>query len=308
MSDDPKALEEMMAKFPTDWWKHPASPRILAGWLRNYMIGLHLIFEVKGERGLKQVVFSGFALGHADRFAWATAGHIVDQLQELATNPNVKIHRAVWLDDWDASGKEQAIPVIGLTEKPMSTPMISGTPLNYDVGAVSLNDVKDMLLANRKLQIFREEGWRNRHSSQPEGYYLVGFPTDWCKTEAKADKGHYNTGVHAELVCVPVEKVERPQGSDEIEKYVQDHPDAFYGKVLTSVSNSGKPLADIDGLSGGMLLSIERRNGQMVYRLFGIQSAWFPKQRIIIAEPIEALTVMLERMDELEHAGVIPTT
>ena len=63
-------------------------------------------------------------------------------------------------------------------------------------------------------------------------------------------------------------------------------------------------MSDINGISGGPLISIERTNtGEMRYRLFGIQKTWFPDKEIIRAEPIHRLVKLLDQvLDEVDSA------
>jgi hypothetical protein len=278
--------DEIVRAFPDDWWKRPTTPRILSQWFSRYMIGLHLVVLVKGE--LQQVVYSGFALYHAGCLVWATAGHIVDQVIQIRARLDAKILRAAWLDNCSVIGAG-AVPAIDFK----NTPLLTGTPFGYDVGAASLRLAELMLAGNPDLNVMYEEGWRNRANAKAEGFYLLGFPSDWITDRIDPAAKSIEARVSAELVCVPVERVDPPD--DAQNNPFWSHPNAFFGRVMHATSNSYMALDDIDGTSGGMLLSIERTDtGGMRYRLFGIQSAWLRSSRTLRAEPIEALAALLE--------------
>lgn len=294
---DMQSHAEMIEKFPEDWWKRPNTPRILAHLFQRYMIGLHLVVTIDGK--LDQDFYTGFALFHAHRRVWATAGHVIDQLIALRENPRAKIVRATWLDHCSVPGAA-SIPAVDFA----NTPLLSGTPFGYDIGAASLRNVELMLAGNPDLDFFDEQGWRNRENAAPEGFYLIGFPSDWHKKRIQPTPQTFQAHITVELACVPVEKLERPSTppNDPALAEFWNRPNAFFGRVLNATNNDNDPLSDIDGMSGGVLLSIERSDGKLRRRLFGIQSAWLPESRITRVEPIEALADLLEIMDASDKA------
>jgi hypothetical protein len=53
-------------------------------------------------------------------------------------------------------------------------------------------------------------------------------------------------------------------------------------------------LAEIKGMSGGPVISVDRESGGIRYRLVGLQSEWLPSSKIIRVEKIESVVAFIE--------------
>ena len=95
------------------------------------------------------------------------------------------------------------------------------------------------------------------------------------------------------MTCIPLIKIEYDQCKGEGEFW--SDPDAFYGKIVPFSGDSEVPPINIKGMSGGPLLSIERKPDKgFLYRLYGIQRSWESRQRIIRAESIYKIQEIIE--------------
>ncbi|MGB6065009.1 MAG: hypothetical protein WBG50_09380 [Desulfomonilaceae bacterium] len=80
--------------------------------------------------------------------------------------------------------------------------------------------------------------------------------------------------------------------------------EAFYGQVLPFIDGGGFQPETIVGMSGGPLFSIERdKHDQFHYFLFGLQSSWLWKSRVICVEPIQRVVAVMNSM--LESKGTV---
>lgn len=284
-------VPDKIRALPPDWWKEPTTPRVLSNYFSRHVIALHLVVEVDGKP--QQTIYTGFVVFHVNRIVWATAGHVIDQILAIRNHTGTRVIKADWIDTMPFN-----IPVVDFA----NLPLLTGTPLGYDVGAASLRNAELMLSGNPDLEFFTELSWRDLDKAKPEGFYLVGFPEIWFEGHIDRLPQMVRAALSAQLACAPVERVFDRTGTSSDAFW--NHTDSFYGRVMDAQSNEGTPLSNIVGTSGGAIISIERTpEGRLLYRLFGIQSEWDRESRIIRAEPIEALAALLETMAK-QHEDV----
>jgi len=84
------------------------------------------------------------------------------------------------------------------------------------------------------------------------------------------------------LVSIPVMRI-KPRDSSAGNFW--DDPHAFYGNLLPFTDDIGGQPRDIEGMSGGPIISIEKDPTSGIrYRLFAIQRSWLPQERKIRGE------------------------
>ena len=101
--------------------------------------------------------------------------------------------------------------------------------------------------------------------------------------------------IYAPMYCLPLLQIEDRQ---------EQHPEgfwgghgAFYGQLVPCNGKSEIALSDINNMSGGLILSIERNESAIpVYRLYGIQSAWLPESKIIRATGVEVFAKIIDEL------------
>ncbi|MCJ7543357.1 MAG: hypothetical protein MUP47_02135 [Phycisphaerae bacterium] len=274
-----------MASWPDDWWKDQRVAVQLSHCFADHVLGLGVGFTVDGKPAYDWL--TGFLLQLGDLVFWVTAGHVIDRIQELLAHPRVKLHAASFNDDFPHPSASN-VPV------PLGDLAIYRDKA-VDFGAVFLRPgYATPLLANSSIKPLTPEIWHAHEKAKPDGYYLVGIPSQWCEVEeiARSDKGVLVVD-RARLVCAPVERID-PEDCREGDGFWGD-PKAFYGKVLYVWKSRAEKLDDIAGMSGGPILSIERtQQSRLKYRLFGVQSVWLPGRRILRAEPISRVVDIIK--------------
>ena len=274
------SIKVLMDYLPTDWWRRKSTCQILLNWFKRYLLGLFLSVEIEGK--VQHELYTGFLLLYKENLMWATAGHIIDEIREIKSNPNVRIVRMRWLDDSKISGAE-SVPVHSSNFR-----TYSATEFGIDFGVADITGLdRENILKNNRIEIMTEQGWKNLHLANPEGYYIIGYPKEWVETnEVRLPNNRILGSVLANAACIPVEQIEYP-GKHPTKEFWND-PRAFYGGMLPYSDEPGHQPENIKGMSGGPLISIERTpNREFRYRLFGIQRSWDENTRSIRVEPIE---------------------
>lgn len=271
-------LSQMM-KMPDDWWRSTTTCEVLLNLFSRHLLGLQVVANVNGEA--KAEVLSGFLVNIQQQVLWFTAGHVVSYIKRLLSYPEIEILEMRWLDLCEIEGAE-SIPVhdrsLDMFEMPVNV---------MDWGIVRIAGLdRENLLNNERVQFLAPQVWKSLHLGKPEGYYVLGWPAQDVEVNQK------ESSVRASMTCIPVIKLEYDQCKGEGEFW--SDPDAFYGRIMPSAGDSEVPPIDIKGMSGGPLLSIERKPDKgFLYRLYGIQRSW-NRQRIIRAESMYKILEIIE--------------
>jgi hypothetical protein len=273
-----------LRKLPEDWWRYVRASQTLVEWFRRYIVGL--IIRIRMTESAKTMIFTGFLLYYEDLLMWATAGHIIDDLLALQGDATIEVQPARWADCCNITGAESVLFDFSRLK------MFSATSVGVDFGVAVLEglDAK-ALMANRNVEIMTEQGWKNLEAAKPEGFYLIGYPDDW--NTSIVDENAREIGFKADLACIPVEPLEY-RGPDRDNKF-WDIPDLFYGRMVFFVDRDVPFLNSAVGMSGGPLLSLERSDEGIVYRLFGVQRASDKTNRENISvEPIGRILQIMQ--------------
>jgi len=277
-----------LANLPDDWWRWMSTCQILADWFSRHLLGLFLSYRKNSEKQARHAIATGFLLYHREVLLWVTAGHVVDKLDEILSNPNTDVLRMRWLDGCEIPGAESV--VVHNRDLMMFSACEQG--MNFGVVAIAGLDETNIVNGGRVL-VMTEQIWKNLHLAQPEGYYIVGYPKEWLEVrKERLTDNQVRGSAIANLACVPVERIDPPTAGQP--ESFWDDSEAFYGQILPFADDlTGQP-ESIVGMSGGPVLSIERDlDGNLRYRLFGIQSKWLPRSRKVRAEPIHKVVAMM---------------
>lgn len=280
-------IEDSSVKdLPDDWWKLSSTTRILAKLFDRHMVALFVRGIYEGER--HQGVYSGFPTIYQDNLLWVTSGHVLKELEDLLNNTDFILSEMRWLDGFRIPAAA-SVPVYD-----NSLDMYGEYNDEIDFGVIRISGLQqELLLNNDKIIFITEQIWKNLGDAKPEGYYIIGYPTEWTNLD---NKRHSKTQTKftflASLACLPVKKIEYTDLPNAVKRIWKDREE-FYGEIIDYEEGNHFQPESIKGMSGGPVLSIERdSNDQLRYRLFGIQSKWEKKNRIICAEPMEKLIPM----------------
>jgi hypothetical protein len=289
-ADGDAQLNKLILSMNANWWKRDGVCRVFSRQFSRHVVGLHLLMQVDGKP--EQDLFTGCVVTYRGVTGWATAGHVIDELERYLSSPKVRIMSSNWMDGCEIPGAE-GVPAVGLSE----LPRFSFEPHGIDFGWMPFGAASQMLIANEKLAPIDEVAWYKHEEAAPEGYYLVGFPLEWWHpfSAIVADKRRATAQLHAQLAVVPLEMIEPEPPL--LKGDFWDHPTCYYARKLPLTSNHGKVLADIQGTSGGPIFSIERtESGRMKYRLYGIQSAWAPDRETLRFERVSVIDEVLRAL------------
>lgn len=269
-----------------NWWRSVGVCRVLCEWFSRHLVSLYLACDADGER--KHIVYTGFLLRYRGLLLWATAGHVIDELSSMREDAACQVRQMRWLDGSDIPQAESVI----VHDRDLM--VYSALSEGIDFGTVAIMDLDAAnIMAGGRVVAITEEIWRNMESANPDGYYLIGYPATWVRVDSRVEPaGSIHWSVRADLSCIPLARVERPPKRS-VEHSGRDE-EAFYGRILPFLVGEGYQPETIEGMSGGPVFSIERDPGGAIrYRLFGIQSRWWPESRVVRAEPIQRILTLL---------------
>jgi hypothetical protein len=270
----------MEADTSFDWWSQPEVAAILLKQFKKHIVGLFVAVKEHAETAFRQVVFSGFLLRHSGVYFWVSAGHVVNRVRALVDSQQKYDCVLRWADDYHKEGAE-SVPANIIPSQVFSVYNSEDDP-DFGVIAISNFDA-ECLLRNENLVPMDERIWYKHESARPAGYYLIGFPEEGqsSKEFAIGDdiKRH---GLEYSYWCLPVQKLE--YDNPEVNKSIFANPTDFYDKLMLPLGDGG--LHSVVAMSGGPILSIERKGEQFTYRLYGVQKSWDRSRLVIRGEHI----------------------
>jgi hypothetical protein len=269
-----------------DWWRSADVCRVLCDWFRRHLVCLYLACDAQGER--KHLVYTGFLLRFQGLLLWASAGHVIDEVNAIRQDAAWQVRQMRWLDGCDIPHAESVV----VHDRNLMT--YSGMGQGIDFGAVAIMglDAANIVAGGRVVAI-TEEIWRNLEVARPDGYYLIGYPQPWVSATSRlAGDGSTHWSIRADLSCVPLRRIERPPKGTS--GYSGRNKDAFYGQILPFLDGEGYQPDTVSGMSGGPVFSVERDPREGIrYRLFGIQSTWWRESRVVRAESIGRILALI---------------
>jgi hypothetical protein len=265
---------------PKDWWHSARIASSLSELFRSYIIGLLLGGIVEGRYQID--FYTGFLLYHADNLIWITAGHVVDKVGAVLASRSFRLSIMRWVDGYEVPGGE-AVQV-----HHVPPPMKSWKEQGFDIGAVKLEGLDAWgLLANQKLRVMHEQGWKNLENAKPEGYFIVGYPSVWSAfSETPVEGNKVLRSIRTDLACIPVSPITEPSSPDRFPNFwARTH--SFFAQIITYSDLPDFEVEELAGMSGSPVISIERTSdAQLRYRLVGVLAEWLPGEKIIRAEPM----------------------
>ncbi|WP_439631443.1 hypothetical protein [Gemmata sp.] len=231
--------------------------------------------------------FSGFFVEILDRWSFATAGHVFHDadvgLETLRLANRIQI---TGVRIFDGFGSDAIVPHPTLmTPDDLQGYSIDEGTRGLDFALIPLRDLYvDSFRANG-IAPFQPRHWTGEVDGTRFAVALLGFPEEDKVYPTAGDD--FDGSVRASLVWVL--PCDLPPGSP-----VREYP-MFTGRIPTE-----RPASPV-GLSGGPVLEFYRlKDGQVMYRLLGLQSIWWTHSRIVHVCTMSAVVRHLrEQLDEL---------
>lgn len=268
-----------VSEYPSDWWKRPKSIEFLCGEFKKSVIGLLISYSTNNESPYQ--FYTGFLLEQKERLLWMTAGHIIDQIDQILEIGNNNLIMR-WFDGCPIDGAE-SIPINyhSLHKK-------SWKCMGLDAGVIVISPLeKENILKNDRIKPLNTQAGFQIEPAKIEGYFVVGFPRIYNNyKERPAGINKVLKSIRADYTCIPLEKIPFPVNDLNTDFF--DKPEAFYGQLIDKQLDPVDYVHDIKYMSGSPIFSIERTlDDKLLYRLVGIQKKWLPESRRICAEPFD---------------------
>ena len=258
-------IRSRLENLPHDWWRIPPVAQGLATKVfRKHMMFVLAQFTKDGDR--KRDYFTGFLVAHEGVMVWVTAGHVVNTLHALRTDPSVTDVQVSLCDCPDVYRDALPFDLLGMVGYSVDED-------GFDLGIVPLETYyQDLLFANPAFEPITDTLWHRHEESDPEGFFVVGTPFEWVNFNP-VESSDFGTriAIRTSLVCAPVDRI-----PDEGKQHCLDEfwgvDGAFYGQMEEVCNASGARLSSVKGMSGGPIFSVERVEGRVKYRLHAVQS------------------------------------
>jgi hypothetical protein len=233
---------------------------------------------------------SGFLLVYQGYWCWITAGHVIKEILKFQKEAErLRVH-ASWNDGFNCKGAE-SIPLSDFSK--LASWHIEEDGL--DLGIVLIKPYEARLIqANPEIEPLSERVWMGRQRARPESYYIVGSPDEWQSNEIIDEGKRKHVSADFPTIVIPLEKIDPPANNEDA--FWRD-PFGFHGRITSTISNKGKYLKNIVGISGGPIFGLMRRNdGQLRYWLYAIQSRWIQNQGIVRGTEVAVLEHKLAKL------------
>jgi hypothetical protein len=170
-------------------------------------------------------------------------------------------------------------------------------PNGLDFGfAVLRRGYAEPLMQNPRVVPIDSRIWLHANKATPEGYFLMGYPHEWIShSECRREPERKRRVVRFGIAAFPLDRIDDKGG--EANEGLGDfwgHPECFYAKTIDDAVGSAESTDGFGGVSGGPVFSIERSNGRLVYRLFGIQGSALG--RYVRAGAVGPISVILDHL------------
>lgn len=271
-----------MKSRPSNWWTDSRVCVALSDVFRKHVLGLAIEYEFNAKREI--VHYTGFMLCHRERDMWITAAHAIDEICELRRSKYHRIIRCRIVDHCTTADAE-ALPF-----DLEATQYYSATEAGLDFGAMWLPNLTVAgILGGSGVVPLTANIWTNRAEVVPEGYFLVGYPSESVQTlKTPIGGGLAKYQLTSTLVCLPVRMIEHGAHAAPSHRFWDD-PEAFYGEILPFSGIHVEQPRDIVGMSGAPLFAFRQEPGGVRYYLWGIQRSWHEGHRFVRCEPVDRI-------------------
>lgn len=219
------------------------------------------------------VIFAGAAIDVRGIPFIITAGHNIEQINELYSNPEYIVDNCVLIDTFGVGMiDDHTIP---FEYKSSLSNYIDDRDLGLDFGVILLNGNAARLLSANGIVPLDENAWKMGSDVKAEHHFVLGFPEQYTTTEVRRGE---NPIVSPTLVRIRHIGVEHSEAVKPYPRFVA---------VLDDV-----PLLTLRGMSGGPIFAFDS-NKLDRYWIVSLQSSWNPATRKVYGTSLSAIGKLL---------------
>ena len=239
------------------------SEQVLKG-VGKHFVSLSCIQRDANSREVAVLVFSGFVIRVSGVWIFVSAGHILETIRSVTEAGHS-------FDVWrlgDQTGNRR----FGDSTIPFDFDIgdwlvLDDDSRGLDYAAVVLRPLFQEALAEGGIVPLSESTWGNPWSDDYERRFAVGIPEESVRRSGEST-------IKCGFAIAPMRRAELPPDG-----FVK-RENQFYSKLDDDPS---AVIKDLKGMSGSPVFSCKIENGQLYYRLLGVQSAWYRSLRIVAA-------------------------
>jgi hypothetical protein len=280
-----------ITELPNNWWQMVRITNLFTKSFERSILGL-LLAVWKGAE-FEYSVYSGILLGYRGKLIWITAGHVIDEINQIMASSSLRIDLLCWLDGYKVKGAE------GVRFHRMDPIMSSWKHEGTDIGLIIVSDLDaGNLLQNERIMPFSTSIWDYPNTSSIVGHYAVGYPRVWSTHEkTKISQRQLIHKVSSSLVCLPLERIKWE--SQLLDNEIWRKENAIIGRILKYPENPEFSLEKLQGISGGPIFTLlHTEDTRISYRLAGIVCECNAQQTILCGESlVDFITTILEYLD-----------
>lgn len=246
-------------------------------WLRflcRHLVALCINYRETGEKqnDIRFWACPGVIICVHGIVCFLTAGHALQELEELTSRGKIEIQTAVLADTFGPKA---------LSDHPVPFDFASA-PKSYidedglDFGLIALEPYYVRLLSKNGIKALFEENWAKQYNVQFDAYLILGLPEEFTKTIKQVTSTEVQHYGQVAPTLLGVKSISKPD----------DIPETKYPRFIGQL-HPNLPLVSIVGMSGGPIFGFNlERNA---YWIVAIQSAWLASRRIIFGCSIPVL-------------------
>lgn len=226
--------------------------------------------------------YAGFIISFHGLWCLATAGHILEDLEQHLREGTIRVVRYALLDDFGPEViSHDPIPFdYGRAPKYY----INNKEAGLDFALIGLGHYYQGLLQANGIVAISQENWAKQHEVDFGKHMMIGLPQKAIEASTWKSQGKVHFEAFVRPMTIDVEKLdELPEGTRET-RYPR-----FIGKI-----NGDLPLDDISGMSGGPILGFSKEADK--YWIVAMQSSWLSESKIVFGCPITIIADFVEKM------------
>jgi hypothetical protein len=226
--------------------------------------------------------YSGFIISFNGLWCLATAGHILEDLEQHLIEGTIRVVRYALLDDFGPDViSHDPIPFdYGRAPKYY----INNEEAGLDFALIGLGSYYQGLLQANGIVAVSHENWRKQNEVDFGKHMVIGLPQKAIEASSWKSQGKVHFEAFVRPMTIDIEKLnELPEGIRET-RYPR-----FIGKI-----NGDLPIDSIIGMSGGPILGFSKEADK--YWIVAIQSSWLSTSKIVFGCPIIIIADFVERM------------